>query len=90
MPTGMPDGAQGGPPEDQGGGDLPESSLDLLSLVRDALMKYLMVEEDDVDKKAAAALLKGVQDLFAKDQQDEEAASGTTPAMRGMRKALAR
>lgn len=74
------------PPEEaaEGGG----SPMDLLADARESMMSYLDQEEDDVDKAKAMQALKLIQDLFAKSQQEEEAASGTTPAMKGMRKAL--
>jgi hypothetical protein len=77
---------QGGPP-DQGGG-LPDDPVGLMQGAIDHLSKYLDVEPDDGDKLVAAKALTALQGLLAKDQKEQEAASGTTPAMKGMSKAL--
>ena len=73
------------PPEEE---TAEASPIEHLTTARESLTQYLTNEADDVDKAKAAAALKLIQDLFAKAQTEEEAASGTTPALKGMRRAL--
>jgi hypothetical protein len=103
MPPGMP-GAEGGlPPELMAalGGAGPEgappgqeappeekSSSDHLADAREALRAAFDAADDDLEKKSIVVAIKAVQDLFAKAQQEEEAASGTTAAHKGMSRAL--
>lgn len=60
----------------------------ILGEIRELLLEYMGVEPDEIDKKTGAAAMKLIQDLFARNQSDQETAAGITPAHRGMRKAL--
>ena len=79
-------GEDTGPPM---GADEEKSSSDHLADARDALKAAFDAADDDLEKKSIVVAIKAVQDLFAKAQQEEEAAGGVTPAIKGMGKALA-
>ena len=83
-PNGGPGGGGPGAPSEGS----QRSPTDVLGDMRDLAMEYLEVEQDDIDKKVGAKILHDIQSLFAKNQQDQEAAQGVTPAHRGMAKAL--
>lgn len=104
LPPPGPGGPSGGlPPEllqalAGGGNQEPASPLDallesedegeLFEAGRSVLSRLMDIANDDVEKAAVASALQGLQKVFAKRQTDKEAASGTTPALRGMAKAL--
>ena len=46
------------------------------------LQLYARSEPDEEDKAAALKFLAGLQQLLAKDQKENEAAMGTTPAQK--------
>jgi hypothetical protein len=80
-------GGEGGPPPGGPGGEEggePRSEMEVLGELRDLCMEYMSVASDDIEKSKIAQALKIVQDLFAGNQQQTEAAQGTTPAMKGM------
>lgn len=77
---------EGGPPP--GGEEEPRGELDILDGIRQDLLEYMDVASDDIEKAKAAQALKIVQDLFAGNQKETEAASGTTPALKGMARAI--
>jgi hypothetical protein len=76
----------GGPPTD--GGGFPDDEVGLLRGAFDHLSRYLDVANDDADKAVIAKAIAQIQGVFAKDQKEQEAAGGVTPAHRGMAKAL--
>jgi hypothetical protein len=79
-------GPEGGPP---GGGEgEARSETEVLGEIRDLCMEYMQIASDDIEKDKIAQALKIVQSLFASNQQQTEAASGTTPAMKGMARAI--
>ncbi len=78
-------GGGGEPPLDEAAG--PEKSpIDYLRDAIAALDDYVDVEEDDIDIETARRTQAMLQKLLAKDQQEGEAAMGTTPAHRHMAK----
>lgn len=79
----------GGPPEDEGAVPDMGSELDILDEIRVAMLAYLDHDGvDDIERAEMTKALQTVQKLLAKNQQEEEAATGTTPAMKGMRRAI--
>ncbi len=82
-------GGPGGPP-DQGGDQLSDDPVTLLNEVIDRLSHYIDVETDDIDKQTILKALTTIQGVNAKDQKEAEAAQGTTPAHKGMAKAITR
>jgi hypothetical protein len=81
-PGGEP--APEGPPE---GGQRGE--VEILREMLDLGMEYAQVASDDIEKAKMMKAAAIIQDLLATNQQQQEAASGTTPALKGMGKALA-
>lgn len=96
MGGGPPPGGGGLPPElaslmgggDEEGGAESRSEVEILGEIRDLCVEYMDVASDDIEKDKIAQVLKTVQGLFASNQQQTEAAQGTTPAMKGMAKAI--
>ncbi|MET0957047.1 MAG: hypothetical protein ABWZ18_00930 [Solirubrobacterales bacterium] len=62
--------------------------VDALRTVLESIEIYQGVEQDDIDLAEAAKVYALVQKLLAKNQQETEAAMGTTSAHRGMARAL--
>ena len=79
-------GGPGGPPPEEE--ETEETPSDILADIRDRIQDYLRVETDDIDLQVGTKLADMVQTLFAKNQKEQEAAKGTTPAMKGMAKTL--
>jgi len=81
--VGPPPGLGGpppGPPGPQGGGET--QALEHLKAAMEHLQLYARSEPDEEDKAAALKFLAGLQQLLAKDQKENEAAMGTTPAQK--------
>lgn len=85
---GGPEGAPPGLPPEGGEEEAPRSELDILAEMRSLATEYMDVADDDIEKKDMAKALATIQGLLAKNQQETEAAAGTSPALKGMRKAL--
>jgi predicted glycosyltransferase len=49
---------------------------------------YQESEEDDIDLADAEKIRTMIQTLLAKQQKEQEAAMGTTPALKGMKRAM--
>jgi hypothetical protein len=75
-----------GASEEGGGGERGEQEI--LDSIRADLMEYMSVASDEIEKAEAAKMLQIVQKLFATAQQQTEAAQGTTPALKGMARAI--
>lgn len=92
MPPGLPPDMAallgGGGEGPDAGGDFPQDEVESLEDIRERMMNYMDIASDDIEKSEMAKLLAGVQKLLAKNQQEHEAASGVTPAHKGMRKAI--
>jgi hypothetical protein len=86
---------QGGPLDGQTGGEpLPEeapekpSGPDALRAALEMVSAYQETEQDDIDLADAEKIRTMIQSLLAKQQKEQEAAMGTTPALRGMKRAM--
>lgn len=94
MGGGAPPGlaGPGGPPPGLGPPPGPDSDAGAMSAgdhLREALKHidaYRSQETDDEDLAAAAKMIAALQGLFAKQQKEKEAAMGTSPAIKGMRR----
>lgn len=82
-------GGPGGPPPDQGPPDQGGDPVDILQKMLDLYQQYMQVEPDEEDKAVAADCGAKIQKLLAKNQAQADAAMGTTPAHKFMRKANA-
>ena len=69
---------------------MSDNPVDLLQNAIDLLSHYIDVEPDDIDKQTVMKALATLQGVLAKDQKESEAAAGTTPAHKGMAKAIQR
>lgn len=79
----------GGPPEepppDEGGAPRgPEALRAALEMIA----AYQADEQDDIDLADAEKIRTMIQTLLAKQQKEQEAAMGTTPALKGMQRAM--
>ena len=83
-----PDPSQMGPDAGAAQGGQGGNPLDLLRTAIDALSQYLTVEPDDIDSHAAAKVLAGLQAILAKNQKDQESATGVTPASRFLSRSM--
>ena len=84
-------GLGGGPPQGPGGGpsEPPQGGSDpvaILTGILDQCNQYLQVEPDEEDKLTMQKITTLIQQLKAKDQQDQDAAMGGSNA-RILRKA---
>ena len=70
------------PPQGPPGGGREEEALTHLKAAMEHLQLYARSEPDEEDKAAALKFLAGLQQLLAKDQKENEAAMGTTPAQK--------
>lgn len=68
------------------GGD-EQKSIDLLKQMINLAHRYIAVEPDAVDKQTMAKVLSTLTGYLANDQKQQEAAMGTTPAVKFMQKA---
>lgn len=87
LPPGMPPSIEipvDGPPE---GGGAP-SGPDALRAALEMVAAYQADEQDDIDLEQAEKIRTLIQSLLAKQQKEQEAAMGVTPAIRGMGRAL--
>lgn len=83
-------GGEGGPPpeeEAEAGGE-GRSETEVLDEIRQLCIEYMDIADDDIEKAEITKALQIVQKLFAQNQQQTEAAQGTTPALKGMAKAI--
>ncbi len=83
-----PDPSQGAPPPDPsaGGGDDPTG---ILRQIVDLIQQYISSDaSDDIETAKATKILTTAQELLAEEQKQGEAAMGTTPAHKGMARAV--
>src|SRR5262245_45933108 len=81
----------GSPPGPDGGGGTPgspdnASAAQALSEAIDAVARYLEAESDPVDKATASRCLAQLHGLMGGRAKDEDAAMGTTPQHRFLRR----
>lgn len=78
-----PDGGAGGP-----GGNSEQQALALLRRMIDLATQYIQVEPDPEDRATMSKLLATLHDYEAKDQKEADAAMGTGPAQKFMRRTV--
>lgn len=77
--------AGGEPPQEEPQGPRgPEA----LRAALDMVAAYQADEQDDIDLADAEKIRTMIQTLLAKQQKEQEAASGVTPAIKGMQRAM--
>lgn len=88
MSTMFSDSLGGGADPNSGGS---QAADDLLSQAVDLLKQYLAAPDSDPSEThVAAKALTALQGILATDHKNDEAASGTTPAHKGMAKQIKR
>jgi hypothetical protein len=65
-----------------------QAAIEILKQMISLAQEYVQVEPDDIDKETMTKVLSTLQGYLAKNQKESEAAMGTTPALKGMRRAM--
>lgn len=85
-PPGMPPGAVGGP-QGPSGDNNDHPAIQYLKQALQSLRQYEGAESDPEDKAVAAKVYALLTQLLAKDQQQADAATGASPAVKYLRTA---
>lgn len=80
-PGGAPQGAPSGPP---GGGGPPIDPVEHIRTAIEHVQAAVIGEPDDPDSQALARVLAALYQILAGRQKEQEAAMGTSPAIKAM------
>ena len=92
-PSGMgPGGPPGASLDSGGGGGVPgqpdsQQAADALQAAIQAIHDFVGLEEDDQDKTVAMKAMTALQGILGAQQKQDEAAMGTTPAHKAVKRA---
>lgn len=81
--AGPPQGGVVGP---QGQPTPSGGPLEALRAAIEAMDSYRMAEQDEEDLAAAAKVIAAIQQIIAKQQKEQDAATGVSPAVKMMRR----
>lgn len=68
------------------GGDDDRDAVAILKKMISLAQQYVQVEQDDTDKHTMMKVLTQLQSYLANEQKEQEAAMGTSPAMKFLSK----